>query len=124
MTEAINKIDADGGTNVGAGVKAACEVLESSVTGSRRGAAILLTDGQGALNDEHQCFVLKRWRIFAIGFGDSDDALLQRVAAETRGSYKRITSVASLTCEFQRIRAEVAGPQRHRARCSASSRIR
>jgi hypothetical protein len=50
-------------------------------------SAILLTDGVGAYNNEHLAYQQNNWRIFTIGFGSADEALLRHIAEETGGEY-------------------------------------
>lgn len=108
LTAAINSIDADGGTDLGAGLSAGCDVLTAAHAPRR--AAIILTDGDGDYVDEASCFARQGWPVFTIGLSDSvDDVLLQQIATQTGGRYLKLDSTTNLVCEFQQIRAQIAG---------------
>lgn len=108
----IDQIDASGGTNIGAGLGLACNILEaSSSTGNTVRAAILLTDGEGTFSAEDECFRQKGWPIYTFGFGDLSmgaQDLLKGIADRTNGKFALITPTTSL-CAFQRVRSEISG---------------
>lgn len=110
LFNAINTIDSSGGTNVGAGIQTACDVLASSPSGNAKKAAILLTDGQGNFASEDECFKAegRNWPIYTFALGSADDALLQQIASNTGGEFKRL-STKGLVCEFQSVRAKIGG---------------
>lgn len=110
LISAINSIDSSGGTNVGLGVGKGCEALSQSTSGNQKKAAILLTDGQGDYNNQHECFKKegRKWPIYTFGFGDADDVLLQSIASNTGGEFARLPTTG-FVCEFQRVRAKIAG---------------
>jgi Mg-chelatase subunit ChlD len=111
LTNAINTIDSSGDTNIGAGVQKGCDALIASTSGNGKRAAILLTDGiqtVGSYNNQDACFKSRGWAVYTFGFGQSDDALLQRIASNTGGEFKRLPT-SDLVCEFQRVRGKIAG---------------
>ncbi|MCA1706385.1 MAG: VWA domain-containing protein, partial [Actinobacteria bacterium] len=109
LVSAIRTIDASGGTNIGAGVAQACEVLKSSGA-QRNKAAILLTDGDGSYSGENSCFRDNGWKLFTFGLGNSvNDGLLSQIATETGGRYRPLPTTGDLVCEFQQVRALAAG---------------
>jgi PKD repeat protein/secreted trypsin-like serine protease len=110
ITGALNSgIHAGGGTNIGAGLTQACDMLNDPALPSRR-AAILLTDGVGGYSDEDVCFANKGWHVYTIGLGSGVDAnLLERIAQETGGTYQPVPAAAEIPCKFQQVRALVAG---------------
>lgn len=111
LNTAIGAINSSGGTNLGAGLSAGCDLL-GRAKGARR-AAIFLTDGQGSYSDEAQCFASRGWPVFTIGLGNGvDQQLLQRIANETGGRYLQLSSSTNLVCEFQQIRSQIAGTGR------------
>jgi PKD repeat protein len=114
ITGALNSgIHAGGGTNIGAGLTRACDMLNLNEPPlpSRR-AAILLTDGVGGYHDEDVCFANKGWHVYTIGLGSGVDAnLLERIAQETGGTYQPVPAAAEIPCKFQQVRALVAGGQ-------------
>ncbi|MCC6167940.1 MAG: VWA domain-containing protein [Caldilineaceae bacterium] len=107
LLDAIDTIDASGGTDVGIGVQEGCDALIASPSGNHRKAAILLTDGQGGFTNEDVCLRDRGWPIYTFGFGDSDDALLQQIATDTGGEFRRLPT-SDLVCEFQRVRSKIA----------------
>lgn len=108
LEAAAATIDADGDTDIGAGMTAGCSVLQSA-TGARR-AAIFLTDGVGDYANEVACYASQGWPVFTIGLGyDVDQSLLSQIANQSGGRYLQLTSSTNLVCEFQRIRSQIAG---------------
>ena len=108
LTRTIDTIDSDGGTDIGLGIQAGCNALLASPSSNTRKAAIFLTDGNGDFNNEDACFKDHGWPIYAFGFGSSDDALLQRIAANTGGEFARLEAI-NFACEFQRVSSKIAG---------------
>lgn len=110
LIAAIDTINSSGGTNIGIGVEAGCGVLQGIPTPNLTKGAILLTDGQGNYDNQAQCFIDNGWPIYAFGFGDADDTLLEQIATSTGGEYKRLPT-SNLVCEFQGVRTKIAGGQ-------------
>jgi hypothetical protein len=108
LRTAIDTIDSSGGTNIGLGVQRGCDILLESTSGNVKRGAILLTDGVGSYSNQANCFSEKGWPIYAFGFGDANDSLLNTIAVNTGGEYKRLPT-SNLVCEFQRVRALIAG---------------
>ncbi|MDL1944805.1 VWA domain-containing protein [Chloroflexi bacterium CFX2] len=108
VVAAINTINSSGGTNIGIGIQAGCDVLNQSDRFDYKKGAILLTDGDGGFSGQDACFSGKGWPIFTFGFGDANDALLQQIATNTGGRYARVDNLTSLTCEFIRVRSLIA----------------
>lgn len=71
----------------------------------------MLTDGDGGFSGQDACFNGKGWPIFTFGFGDANDALLQQIASNTGGRYKRVDNLTSLMCEFIRVRTLIANAE-------------
>lgn len=93
--DAIRRIDSSGGTNIGAAVAQSCSVLRASPSSNPTKAALLLTDGVGAYNGEVRCFVENGWKLYTIGFGSADDALLNEIAVATGGAYINVSAPSS-----------------------------
>lgn len=113
LEAAIDTIDSSGTTNIRDGITVACDELVANGTATKRGA-ILLTDGEhnvGPFGNPQKCFADKGWPIYTYGFGSADAAFLQTVASDTSGEYTNISQVSNLICEFQRVRAKIAGAQ-------------
>jgi hypothetical protein len=109
LINVINTIDSDGGTDIGAGVKQGCDALTASTSNVKKGA-ILLTDGDGYFNEQHNCFIANKWPIYTFGIGTANDVLLDRIASTTGGEFSRLP-ISNLLCEFQRVRAKIAGTE-------------
>lgn len=108
LSAAIRQINSSGGTNLGAGLTAGCDVLERA-NGAQR-SAIFLTDGQGSYPGQASCFSSEGWSVFTVGLGSGvNQGLLAEIAAETGGRYLQMDSATNLVCEFLQIRAEIAG---------------
>lgn len=106
----ISSINAAGGTNIGAGVRRACQLLNASSSANTTKTAILLTDGDGAYNDaDNNCFEQDGWSIYAFGFGDAVVETLERVVAGTGGQAYVFEDPEAALCEIQKVRARVAG---------------
>ncbi|MGC9400797.1 MAG: vWA domain-containing protein [Anaerolineae bacterium] len=109
LQDAIDTIDSYGGTNIGLGIQEGCNALIASASENTTKAAILLTDGVGGFNGEDACFSSRGWPIYTFGFGDADETLLQQIASNTGGEFKMLSDVSNLVCEFQAVRARIAG---------------
>lgn len=94
LKNAVDTIDANGGTNIDAGLREGFKVLSDSTTFTARRAAVLLTDGQGYFTDVAD-YVANGWSVYTIGLdagGSVDRALLEKIAAETlEGEYYSVT---------------------------------
>jgi Mg-chelatase subunit ChlD len=101
---AIDNIDESGGTNLGAGIAAALDVLRAAPDGDDRARmVIMLTDGQGSY-DASLTAAAKNLNVtvYTIGLGSSvDHALLQSIANGTGGQYHHVASAAELPEVFR-----------------------
>lgn len=107
LTSAIDTIDSSGGTNIGIGIQEGCDASIASLSRNATKAAIVLTDGLGAFSDKNTCFSDRGWPIYTFGFGSSNDFLLQQIALNTDGEFRRLPT-SDFVCEFQRVRAKIA----------------
>lgn len=108
LRDAISTINSSGGTNLGAGLSTGCGVLERAAGATR--AALFLTDGFGSYSGQAQCFADQGWKVFTFGLGSgSDTATLQQIAAQTGGDHTQLDSATNMVCEFQQVRARIAG---------------
>jgi len=102
---AINGIDSDGGTDIGAGVRIANNELISKSSANRIKAMILLTDGEGSYDTS----LTKQAKdnnivIYTVGLGTSvDSTLLTSIADGTGGMYFPVSSASQLPEVFSRI---------------------
>ena len=109
LFDAIDAIDSAGGTNLGAGVQAGCEMLRSSGAQDAK-AGLFLTDGRGSYSGQASCFVEEGWPLFTFGLGDgTDEALLAAMAEQTGGTFVKLDDASSMVCEFQRVRSLASG---------------
>lgn len=109
LEAALNQIDADGGTNIGAALDAGCGVLGRSGTQESK-AGILLTDGDGDYSNEASCFAHEKWPVYTFGLGEStNDALLNQIAKQTGGEFVKLDDTSDMVCQFQRVRALIGG---------------
>jgi len=112
LIDAIDTIDSSGGTNIGLGIQRGCEAIIASTSEyNLTKGAILLTDGVGGTSQQRSCFEKRRWPIYTFGLGNGvNDAELESIAADTGGEYTPLPA-NSLICEFQRVRAKIAGTE-------------
>jgi PKD repeat protein len=109
LAQLDSSIFAGGGTNIGAGLSVACTMLEGASLPAKR-AAILLTDGEGGYGGESNCFAVNGWKVFTVGLGSGvNEALLQQIADDTGGIYQPVPDALNLQCEFEKVRALIAG---------------
>lgn len=102
LSNALNQIDAAGGTDIGAGVGSAYSVLTNQSDASHTRVVILLTDGQGSY-DTNLSSQLKdqNIRVFTIGLtGQVDETLLKSISSVTNGGYKQINDASGLVGVF------------------------
>ena len=105
---AIDTIDSDGGTNIGAGLQTGYDELNSSTKDNKK-AAVLLTDGQGDYNNEATLYANKGWPVYTIGLSDdADEQLLQQIANDTGGRYFQLSDPNDLAGVYFEIATEVA----------------
>lgn len=105
LNNAINAIDSSGGTNIGAGVSDALNILKAAQSNERGQLLVLLTDGQGryssglttqAANDNVT--------IYTIGLSNGVNAsLLNQIAVGTGGTYNQVNSAADLPRVFRSV---------------------
>lgn len=112
VKSAIDRIDASGGTNIGAGVRVANNELINKSTSDRIKVEILLTDGQGSY-DYSLTTQAKNNNIviYTIGLGSSVNAsLLTSIAQGTGGMYFPVSSASQLPDVFSRITEIITDP--------------
>ncbi|WP_136688982.1 vWA domain-containing protein [Halorhabdus amylolytica] len=105
----VESLDANGGTNIGAGVQAANDHFASASDDSRSQVAILLTDGQGRGGiDEAETAADRGTTIYTIGFGSADGDKLETIAETTGGEYSSVGSADELPEVFSRVADDVS----------------
>ncbi len=85
------------GTNFGSALAKALDTLNDpaiSAVFDARKAVVIFTDGKDTSFDTSvlDTFVQNSWRIYAIGFGNADDTVLQNIADTTGGQYIEVTT--------------------------------
>ena len=112
IKNAVEAIDNVGGTDIGLGLKAAYNELESSSQPNKK-AAVLLTDGKDIYNyynNEASLYKDKGWPIYTIGLGDDTDPdLLQDIADTSGGKYFPLTDSSQLENVYFEISAVTGG---------------
>ncbi|SEF99904.1 von Willebrand factor type A domain-containing protein [Eubacterium ruminantium] len=99
LNAAIDGIYADGGTDIGDGLKAALDELEAA-KGS--GSIILMSDGQNGGSDDLVQEAIDRANnagisIYAVAFGDADQEYMRNIAESTGGKFILAADSASLS---------------------------
>lgn len=108
LKRAGDRLDADGGTNIGAAIRAAARLLSATTTSTR--AAILLTDGKGTYEDQGRLFVQNGWRLYTIGLGAGINIrLLASLAQQSGAQYFKATTAADLGPILDAILSDLTG---------------
>ena len=101
VRDAVSRIDADGGTNIGGALDAGLAQYHTTAPAARR-AAILLTDGQGEYDDQAATYASQDITLYTVGLGDQcDEALLSAMAAQTGGAYFKAGEAGGLFRSFE-----------------------
>jgi Mg-chelatase subunit ChlD len=101
VRDAVARIDADGGTNIGGALEAGLGQFHSTAPAARR-AAILLTDGQGEYDDQAATYASQGITLYTVGLGDQcDEALLSAMATQTGGAYFKAGEAGGLFQSFE-----------------------
>ncbi|HEX2046590.1 MAG TPA: VWA domain-containing protein [Acidimicrobiales bacterium] len=108
---AIDRVDASGGTNIGAGVSLANNQLITNGDPAHLKAEILLTDGDGSYSSSlTQQAIDNDITIFTIGLGTGVNAtLLKGIAEATGGQYFPVAQAGDLPEVFDRIGGDIDG---------------
>ncbi len=101
----IDQIDSSGGTNIGAALGTALNLLDSGAGADRARIVVLLTDGLGgydpALTDRAAG---SKATVFTVGLGAGvNDDLLRGIADGTGGKYFKVADAAQLVTAYQQI---------------------
>lgn len=100
LYQAIEQIDSDGGTDIGAGILCALDEIEQKKDVAKY--IILLTDGEGNYDSNLTLRAIELGvKIYTIGLGsDIDETLLRTIADETGGKYFHATVAEDLNNIF------------------------
>jgi hypothetical protein len=109
---AIDTIDASGGTDIGAGLRAALDELDRLGTPDRARVVVLLTDGEGSYDLGLTTRAAASGTVvYTVGLGSSvNSGLLQSIADGTGGKYYQVASANDLVTTFQRIGGNLGAP--------------
>ncbi|MGM0842256.1 MAG: S-layer homology domain-containing protein [Bacillota bacterium] len=102
LKDAVDKIDSNGGTNIGSGVSKALTELDKSGRNDAIQAILLLTDGVGYYSDSYTIKAKNAGvKIFTVGLGENIDAsLLKDIADETGGDFYQTLEAEELSTIF------------------------
>ncbi|MEQ9103570.1 MAG: vWA domain-containing protein [Rhodothermales bacterium] len=97
IQQAMRRVNAEGGTDIGRALAGATGVMAPGI-----GRVVLLTDGQGSYNDEALAYRQNGWCIDTVGLGsDVNSALLSRISADSGcGTYRHASRAFELTGAF------------------------
>lgn len=108
VNRSIKRLDASGGTDIGAGVAAANREFSAASNNSRAKVAILLTDGRGAGGRaQARQAAEQNITIYTIGFGGANGDKLRDIARITGGNYTFVDSASDLPEVFSRVAQDV-----------------
>lgn len=101
--EAIVQLRAEGGTQIGAGLKASLGVLEKRRSPNPSSAVVLLTDGldndtrpiESKLSELRDALAL-HCEVYSLGFGEADFELLRRISSEFSYPFAWVDSPESI----------------------------
>jgi len=112
---AINAIYVSGRTSIGAGLEDGRDELTGKGNTNHPWSIVLLSDGQENeppyVSDVLPSIVPTKIKVFSIGLGDVDEALMRDIAYQTNGQYYYTPSDAQLIGIYNSISGEVAGRQ-------------
>lgn len=109
VNSSINSLDADGGTNIGAGMSKAISHLRSSGDPEHAWIIILLTDGVGSYSSSYtQQAIDSNITVYTAGLGSGvNSGLLTNIANSTGGQYFPVSSADELPEVFRMISDEL-----------------
>lgn len=112
VRSAIDRVDSSGGTNIGAGLLAALDQLDTSGEQDRGRVVLLLTDGQGSYDPALTTRAADSGTVvYTVGLGSSvDGALLDSIATATGGRYYQVEDADELVETFERIGVDLGAP--------------
>lgn len=112
VNNSIDNLDASGGTDIGGGIATANNHFDAESNKSRAKVEILLTDGRNTFGSDAQTLQAARnaadrnITIHTIGFGNSDNVLLRKVANITNGTFNHVSDASDLPEVFERVANE------------------
>ena len=114
VKKSVEEVNAEGGTNLDAGLSESVNLLRSNPRGNAEPIIIFLTDGMGDYTPaEEPDSALKGaieggYRIYTVGLGDKiDEDTLKEIANVTGGRYIHAADAYALTEVFEEIRRDI-----------------
>jgi hypothetical protein len=109
LKSAINSINSDGGTNVGAGLDELRQAFESSNVSGRTGV-LLLSDGLGDYSNQAEWYRQRNIPVYTISFiGEDNSKLLSDIASLTSGNYLKANSDNEIITAFNQFLNYLSG---------------
>jgi len=116
LQQAVDQVFSSGDTDLGVGLQAGYDQLNSDTSAITRRAAVFLTDGEQDCgsgcdyHDQHLLYRSRGWRVYTVGLGSGQDAaLLQRIASETGGTYYNSPESANLQAIYRDLSGQLTG---------------
>ena len=107
MIRAIQTIDSQGGTNIGAGLSEMHRAMQNYMIPSSKSAVMLFSDGKGNFNDESRWFAARGIPVYTVSYKDyADGNLLSRIADETGGIYIKANNEMDVILAFHQFISE------------------
>ena len=109
LKSAVARVDANGRTDIDAGLRQGFQELNASTSAAKK-AAVLLTDGQDRVEQQVLSnYTARGWPIYTIGLGSGVDRReLERIAQATEGEYFQ-ASLDNLQTVYNKILAKTTG---------------
>lgn len=105
LTKAVSQFDNSGGTSFTEAVKTSLHILKDS--GGARRKIILLTDGESYISDALLTQAKNAGvKIYTVGFGKADAAVLKRIAEKTGGEYFIAANAKQLSKIYEELGAD------------------
>lgn len=106
LKQAVERIDANGGTHIGNALKEGARALRSG--SQQRKVALLLTDGKGEYNGEIEPYQANGWCLYPVALGSNPNLqLLRSLADSTCGEYMKATDAIEVSRDFGQIVSEI-----------------
>lgn len=106
LKQAIEQIDANGGTDIGDALREGARSLRANT--QQRNAALLLTDGKGEYDGEIKPYKANGWCLYTVALGpDPNLQLLRSLADSTCGQYMKATDAMDLSRGFGQVIGDV-----------------
>ncbi len=111
LKEQVNRrIDSEGGTDIGAGIKAMQAALEDKIPAIPKAAVLLLSDGKSDYHEEALWFTNQRIPVYTVSYKQlANGALLEQIATSTNGTYLQADNEEDIVEAFMQFYNELHG---------------